>query len=115
LEKYLIDYRQPFQLISVTGIVQNCLSRAIRFSIGGWVMKRELKLNETGLSFFGWGLSINIWATSFRLTASIRGSAEIFSRAEARASGFLVIVAEPASAIYSLCREMANLKMDDRK
>jgi len=53
---------------------------------------------------------MNIWATSFLLTASIVGSTDIFLKAEARARGFLVSSADPASARYSRFLERANLK-----
>lgn len=45
---------------------------------------------------------------SFRCTASIAGSADILRKALASASGFFVISADPASAIYSRLREMAK-------
>ena len=53
---------------------------------------------------------------SFRCTASIAGSADILRKALASASGFFVISADPASAIYSRLREMAKrIRLAKRK
>ena len=52
---------------------------------------------------------------SFRCTASIAGSADILRKALASASGFFVISADPASAIYSRLREMAKTHQAGKK
>ena len=54
------------------------------------------------------GLTIKRWAVALVAVFNGLGSEEIFSRALARPSGYLVRSAPEASAKYSLLREIAS-------
>ena len=82
--------------------------------IGGCVANNELNLLIIH-ALFSWGFSINICATSLRLTASMRESCDIDLSAEARAWGFLVSSTAQASARYSLFLDSANRRSDEMK
>ena len=79
----------------------------MRFSVSGCVLNREfMKLMKPCAMSLGW--MMNNCATSSLPALPKPGLPEIFRKAEANAKGSPHSSAPPASAIYSLFREMAK-------
>src|SRR5258705_11962255 len=89
----------------------NCSSNSILFLIGGCVSNILLNI----FVFVDCGFSIKSCATSWLCTASINGSVSTFFRALARAYGFFVNSAAPASAKYSLDLEIPKRRNKEMK
>lgn len=79
----------------------------MRSAAGGWVLNNSVR-SELTLEPFLKGLDINMWAVEVVAVCKTLGSADIFSSALARPSGYLVRRAPLASAKYSLLLETAS-------